>query len=90
MIYTVSITKKGQMTIPKDVRERLGVDAPGKVTLDVDIKGRLTLHKPVAIEDIRTIVGKPAGKKPFTEREKLIIPQVMKKKKYAEFFQKAR
>lgn len=34
MSYTVAITKSGQMTLPKVLREFLGVDGAKRVTLD--------------------------------------------------------
>lgn len=34
MGYTVAITKSGQMTLPKSLREFLGVDGAKRITLD--------------------------------------------------------
>ena len=79
MIYNVSITKKGQMTLPKQIRNELGLTAPGRVTIKVSPKGSLALSKPVPLEDIHKILGQPDGREFLTEREKIIIPQVMKK-----------
>jgi antitoxin PrlF len=79
MIYTVSITSKGQMTLPKPVRDELGLKTPGEVTLKVSKGGRLAIQKPVAIEDIHTLLGKPTGRAELTEREKTIAPQALKK-----------
>ena len=85
MIYTVSITKKGQMTLPKKVRDDLELDVPGKVIVKVDSKGRLELGKPVPLRDIKKIIGKPGGREFLTEREKIIIPQVMKSRWYRQY-----
>ena len=36
MRYSTTITKKGQMTVPKQVRESFNILAPSQITLDVD------------------------------------------------------
>ena len=52
---SVSVTSKGQVTIPKRVRQALGITAGSKVEFDVDGGGaRLTLIKqqaPSSIEE---------------------------------------
>lgn len=79
MSYTVSITSKGQMTVPKALREQYSLDAPGKAVLDPQKDGTLAIRKPVPLEDIHKIIGKPAGRDDLTEREKLIGPYLAKK-----------
>lgn len=39
------LTSKSQVTVPRDVREALGVGPGGKVRFDVDSEGRVTLAK---------------------------------------------
>jgi AbrB family looped-hinge helix DNA binding protein len=73
MLYTVSITKKGQMTIPKDVRDRLGVEVPGKVTIDVRRDGSLLLSKPLSLDDVRRLLAEPAGTEPLSSKERQVI-----------------
>ena len=77
MIYTVSITKKGQMTLPKDIRDKLGITVPGRVTIKLGPKDKMGLGRQVKIEDIRKIIGKPGGRQFLTEREKIIFPQAL-------------
>lgn len=36
MVYQTTITKKGQITIPKEIREKLRLDPSQKVILDFD------------------------------------------------------
>jgi len=67
------------MTLPKQIRDNLGVQAPGRVTIQTDAKGRLTIARPVPLEDIHRILGKPDRRDPLTEREKLVAPQVLAK-----------
>ncbi len=42
---TVSVTRNGQATIPKEIREKLGISAPGKVRFKLDEHQELTVEK---------------------------------------------
>lgn len=44
---TVTITARGRMTVPKAVRQALGVDCGGKVAFRIE-GGRVTLRNPTA------------------------------------------
>ena len=65
MQYYTSITKKGQMTLPKEVREQLGVYIPSKVILEVDKKNKtIKVKKMPDIADFAGIVNKISKVKP--------------------------
>jgi AbrB family looped-hinge helix DNA binding protein len=58
---TATLTAKGQVTIPADVRRRMGLDAGDRIEF-VEIESGEYLIKP-AIDDVRTLKGllrKPA------------------------------
>jgi AbrB family looped-hinge helix DNA binding protein len=58
---TSTVTTKGQVTIPLDVRQRLGLDAGDRIEF-VEIENGMFAIKP-AIDDVRTLKGllrKPA------------------------------
>ena len=76
MTYTNSITSKGQTTIPKEFRQRFGLDRAGKATFRVNDRGELTITTPRSMDDIRRQVGKPAGDQPLTARERAVISQI--------------
>src|SRR5690554_1067198 len=40
-----TITSKGQITLPKSIRQLLGVDAGGKVAFDLQQDGRITVSR---------------------------------------------
>ena len=44
-IMTVTVTSKGQVTIPKQVRDRLGIKPGSKVDFEVAEDGRAFLHR---------------------------------------------
>ena len=52
---SATLTSKGQITVPRDVRKRLGLDAGDKVEF-VEIEQGLFAIKPV-IEDVRSLKG---------------------------------
>jgi antitoxin PrlF len=54
----VTVTSKGQVTVTKQVRDRLGIKAGSKVDFEVDEEGRAFLHR----------VGKRAAKPSRFER----------------------
>lgn len=70
MTQTVSITKKGQMTLPKEFQKALGVKTPSKVRVSLDRK-----RKTIKVETIPSILelgGKlkaPKGKSALKARE---------------------
>ena len=52
---SATLTSKGQITVPRDVRKRLGLDAGDKVEF-VEIEQGQFAIKPV-IEDVRSLKG---------------------------------
>lgn len=49
----VSVTKHGQATIPKAYRERLGIDAPGKVRFRLTEDGDVVVEPVPSAADMR-------------------------------------
>ncbi|OHB18578.1 MAG: hypothetical protein A2666_01225 [Parcubacteria group bacterium RIFCSPHIGHO2_01_FULL_47_10b] len=64
MTYTVSITKKGQMTLPKAVRDALDINTPDMILLDFDDTSKtLQIQK---APDILSFAGKYKSPKGMT------------------------
>jgi antitoxin PrlF len=42
---TVTVTRSGQATIPKEIREQLGIPVPGKVRFVLDEEGNVEIEK---------------------------------------------
>jgi AbrB family looped-hinge helix DNA binding protein len=58
--FEVPVTSKGQMTIPKEIRERLGLRKGGKVRMTLDADNRIVMQpKPVRLSDLAGMLGKP-------------------------------
>jgi bifunctional DNA-binding transcriptional regulator/antitoxin component of YhaV-PrlF toxin-antitoxin module len=79
MNYTYSITSKGQITIPKEFRERLGLDKLGKATLQVNDKNEIVITTPKDLSEVRALLSKPSFKDNPTEKEQTIGVQLAKK-----------
>ena len=50
--HTVSVSAKGQATIPKEIREALGIEAPGQVVI-YERDGRAVVEPLPATEELR-------------------------------------
>ena len=66
---TATMTSKGQITVPKEIRDRLGLEAGRRIDFEIDRSGRLVLRpKSRDIRALRGIVKSPC-KRPLTLRE---------------------
>lgn len=72
MSYTYSITSKGQITIPKEFRERLGLDKIGKATIRINDNNEIVLTPPKTLAEVRAVLSKPTFKDELSEKEKAI------------------
>jgi bifunctional DNA-binding transcriptional regulator/antitoxin component of YhaV-PrlF toxin-antitoxin module len=79
MNYTHSITSKGQITIPKEFRERLGLNKIGKATLQINDNNEIIITIPKDLTEVRSILNKPSFKDSVSEKEKAIGTQLAKK-----------
>lgn len=78
MHYTSSVTSKGQITIPKVFRDKLGLNATDKAMLYLNERGEVVLGRPKSLPEIRAMLGRPAGRDPLTAKEKLIVAGLTK------------
>lgn len=79
MSYTHSITSKGQITIPKEFRDKLGLDEFGKATLQVNEENEIVITKPKGLNEVRSMLNRPTFKDKTSEKEQLIGAQLAKK-----------
>jgi bifunctional DNA-binding transcriptional regulator/antitoxin component of YhaV-PrlF toxin-antitoxin module len=79
MNYTYSITSKGQITIPKEFRDKLGLDKLGKATLQVNDKNEIVITSPKGLDEVRALLNKPTFKDKASDTEQLIGDQLAKK-----------
>ena len=71
--FEATVTRQGQMTIPKDVRERLGVPVGGKLRLVLESDGRVVLTPAdLSIKRLFGILGKPRRSATLEEMDEAI------------------
>jgi antitoxin PrlF len=79
MNYTYSITSKGQITIPKEFRDKLGLDKIGKANLRMNDMGEIVVSPPKDLAAVRSILSTPSFKDTPSEKEQTIGSALAKK-----------
>ena len=79
MSYTYSITSKGQITIPKEFRDKLGLDKLGKATLQINDRNEIVITTPKNLAEVRALLNKPTFKDKTSQTEQAISAQLAKK-----------
>ena len=79
MNYTYSITSKGQITIPKEFREKLGLDKLGKATIRVNDSNEIIITTPKDLNEVRALLKNPTFKDKTSEKEQAIGAQLADK-----------
>ena len=79
MSYTYNITSKGQITIPKEFRDKLGLDKIGKATISLNSNGEIVLSTPKTLKEVRQLLNKPTHNDPLSDKEKIIGKQLAAK-----------
>jgi AbrB family looped-hinge helix DNA binding protein len=78
--FEATVTSKGQITLPKEIRERLGVRAGGKLRFTLESDERVVM-RPVnlSIQRLFGILGKPPRKIPLEEIDEVIERALVEK-----------
>jgi len=71
MIYTNSLTSKGQLTIPKALRVAIGLKPGQAARLELLNDHTIIITAPLPVKDVRRLVGAPSHKQPLSQKEKL-------------------
>lgn len=69
MIYTNAITSKGQVTIPKDLRDKIGLKPGQSARFELLDERTIAIRTALTDEQVREIVGPPRGDQPLTKKE---------------------
>lgn len=70
MQVITTVTQKGQVTIPKKIRDKVGIKPRDKVMVTVE-KGKVQINKQETILDIAPLAHAPKGKNALKAREAL-------------------
>ncbi len=79
MSYTYSITSKGQITIPKEFRNKLGLDRVGKATLQINDRDEIVITAPKDLSEVRALLNNPTFEDKPSKRELSIGSELAKK-----------
>ena len=78
--YEATVTRKGQLTLPKAVRDRLRVSDGGKVRFTVEDDGRIIVtRKGSRLSDLFGILGKPRRSATLEEMDEAIRQAAVKR-----------
>lgn len=69
MVFDVQINDRGQITIPKDLREMSNLHASDKLKLSMDENGHLVLYKPDFFDDVEDLIRKDLESEGFSGDE---------------------
>jgi AbrB family looped-hinge helix DNA binding protein len=80
--YTIPVSSKGQITIPAEVRQVLGIKRPGKVTIQITSEKEVKLSdKSMSLDDVLGSIKGNDNTKNLTVEEMVKIAQIDKFKK---------
>ena len=58
MLYDVQINDRGQITIPKELRDTVNLKAHDKLRLSIDAEGKIVVYKPDIFDDVEDLIRK--------------------------------
>lgn len=70
MSYTNILTSKGQVTIPKEFRDAIGLKPGAAARFELLDARTITITAPLTSQGVRDLIGKPSKKQPLTTKEK--------------------
>ena len=87
----VSVSERGQATIPKEFREELGIDTPGRVKFVRKAKGEIVVRPITSLTDLRGILkgqtdeeGRTATKRLRVDRERDAAEKAALRRRYVD------
>ncbi len=70
MQVVTTVTQKGQVTIPKKIRDKVGIKAYDRVTVE-EKRGKVSIRKEKTLLDIVPLAKAPKGKNALKAREEM-------------------
>jgi len=61
MNYTYAITHNGQITLPKQFRQKLGLDKIGRATISLNDRNEIVITRPKDLAEVRSLLQQPSG-----------------------------
>lgn len=70
MTHANTVTSKGQVTIPKELRDRIGLKTGDSARFELLDDRTIIIRAPLNDEQVRHLVGKPKNDQPLTTKER--------------------
>lgn len=70
MNHSYTITSKGQVTLPKALRDAIGLYSGGQAIISLLDSRTIVIKAHLPVASIRRSVGKPSGRQPLTDKER--------------------
>lgn len=83
-MFDVQINDRGQITIPKELREKANLNPKDNLLLELDDQGRLVLAKKDIFKDLEDLIKKDLLSQGYTEKDfTIMIPERKKELAHA-------
>jgi AbrB family looped-hinge helix DNA binding protein len=69
IMFDIQVNERGQITIPKQLREQVHIFPNDNLEIDVDEHGRLVLYKKDLIDDLEDLIKRDLINEGFTEQD---------------------
>lgn len=75
-MFNIHVNERGQITIPKELRERAHIHPNDSLNIDVDEQGRIILYKKDLIDDLEDLIKRDLINEGYTEYDfEIKIPE---------------
>jgi len=75
---TTTLTSKGQLTLPKEIRERLGWHEGDRFTVEVDGGRAILTRAKTTVDDLMNVLPRASRKRTIEEMDRAVRSRVQK------------
>lgn len=75
-MFDIQVNERGQITIPKELREKVNINPRDNLKIDIDEQGRLILFKKDLLDDLEDLIKRDLINEGYSEEDFAeIIPE---------------
>jgi AbrB family looped-hinge helix DNA binding protein len=68
-MFDIQVNERGQITIPKELREKVNINPRDNLRIDIDAQGRLILFKKDFLDDLEDLIKRDLINEGYTEED---------------------